>query len=707
MRIPIAANLESRNGAVTKGAKNLNCIVEIKGQDSAVRKRPGMSDFGLIRVGTAQMLTSWKGIKSVIGDYYNSGVTYSSGYTNSTTWNASDKTANVTLSGSNLVATSTAVGFSGVRSSLSISSGVWYFELTVTSGNYILAGFSNAAHTLDFTGGTGFTGYVLYDDSSLSVLNRFTGDTIYCGVAFSNTDVLGCTYDATNGIVMFAKNGVTFATTTVPAGTALFAYNATSAIATAVTANFAGAFTYTPAATSTSLVVTTTSLPFSSAFTNDSASTNRIMFKNAEFGWYADAAGTVTKIADVDYPGNMTPARLTVPGIVYLDTYFFVMDTSARIYNSGSDDPTSWTALGYTTAQNEPGAGVALGKTQNYVAAFKEYSVELFYDAANPVGSPLSPVESGFLKIGCASGTSVAQWNESLIWVSQSRQAGRGVHIITGIQNQKISTPDVERILNADDLATVHAYTMRLDGHDLYVLTLVTSNITLVYDLTSQHWGQWSTCTIGSSKSVSSITRSGTTATVTTSTAHGLSDGDPVKISGASQSDYNGIFAACYVSSTVFTIEVANSPTTPATGTILAYPYTETYFKETKYTNYGGKNLLLHESDGHVYNVSSSAYQDNAAPINVFTRTSRLDGGDLGKKKISRARVTADYVADTVKIRWSDDDSQTFTTYRDLDMSLPEPEVRRSKSFRRRSYELRHTGNNPLNMKTLELEVSK
>lgn len=70
---------------------------------------------------------------------------------------------------------------------------------------------------------------------------------------------------------------------------------------------------------------------------------------------------------------------------------------------------------------------------------------------------------------------------------------------------------------------------------------------------------------------VSSISRSGSTATVTTSAAHSLKAQDRVTISGADQSDYNGTITVLTVpSTTTFTYRVSNSPTTPATGTITA-----------------------------------------------------------------------------------------------------------------------------------------
>lgn len=395
--------------------------------------------------------------------------------------------------------------------------------------------------------------------------------------------------------------------------------------------------------------------------------------------------------------------KSTVPGIAYLDGYFFVMDTYGVIYNSDIDDPTSWKGLGYTTAQNETGAGVAISKSLNYVVAFKEWSTEFFYDAKNPIGSPLSPVDNGFTQVGCASGTSLTLCDGNLVWLSQVRQRGRSVHVMAGTEQQKISTPDVERILNADTLSTVYAYGLKVDGHPLYVLTLVYSNITLVYDFQSQTWAQWSSLTIGSSKSVASITRSGTTATVTTSAAHGIADGAAVKISGATQTDYNGYFQAAYISATSFSIQVANSPATPATGTILAYPYTESYFKFTKYADCNGANNLLHESIGDLYTMYSTVYQDALSPISVGDRTQKIDNGTEAVKTLNRMTVVGDIVDSNAMVRWSDDDYQTWVSYRTFSLNRINPQIRRLGSFRRRAFEFKHVANTALRIESFEL----
>lgn len=69
---------------------------------------------------------------------------------------------------------------------------------------------------------------------------------------------------------------------------------------------------------------------------------------------------------------------------------------------------------------------------------------------------------------------------------------------------------------------------------------------------------------------ISTITRSGTTATATTPTAHGLSTGTEVFVFGATQAAYNGAKTITVTSATQFTYNgVTGNPATPATGTIL------------------------------------------------------------------------------------------------------------------------------------------
>jgi len=70
-------------------------------------------------------------------------------------------------------------------------------------------------------------------------------------------------------------------------------------------------------------------------------------------------------------------------------------------------------------------------------------------------------------------------------------------------------------------------------------------------------------------ENVVTITRVTTTATVA-HTAHGMGSGSKVRIADAVQPEYNGIFTITNVVANAYDYTVSGSPTTPATGTILA-----------------------------------------------------------------------------------------------------------------------------------------
>ncbi len=71
---------------------------------------------------------------------------------------------------------------------------------------------------------------------------------------------------------------------------------------------------------------------------------------------------------------------------------------------------------------------------------------------------------------------------------------------------------------------------------------------------------------------VSSVTRSGQLVIVTTSALHNLEDGQYVTISGADQTDYNVLTKVIVLGDYTFAYAINTTPTTPATGTILATP---------------------------------------------------------------------------------------------------------------------------------------
>ena len=86
----------------------------------------------------------------------------------------------------------------------------------------------------------------------------------------------------------------------------------------------------------------------------------------------------------------------------------------------------------------------------------------------------------------------------------------------------------------------------------------------IIYDGT--RW--YRMATTSTAQTISTITRGGTgnlTATVTTASAHGLATGNRVSISGATESNYNGIYFVTVTSPTAFTYTMATAPSADAT----------------------------------------------------------------------------------------------------------------------------------------------
>lgn len=440
---------------------------------------------------------------------------------------------------------------------------------------------------------------------------------------------------------------------------------------------------------------------------------DKLMIKGTEAAYYYDtSSGALTQITDADYPA------VTVPGIVYLDGTFYVMDPDGTIWASAEDDPSSWASTDFITAEFEPDAGVALSKYLAYVVAFGQWTTEMFWDAGNATGSPLSPVQNNVLMVGCASAASVAQVESTIIWMAQRKgqgstfQKGRFVAMLQGQTYVKISTPDVDRILDNDDLELVYSTVVSVSGHQFYLLSLNTSAVTLAYDFGTKLWHTWSRNTANSPLTVSSLTQSSGVATAVTSTAHGLSDGDPVTILGANQSGYNMVLTPVnVVDTTTFTYLVASATVSPATGTITATTYTESIFDAVSASNLSNEQVIQ-DSTGNLYFLDPTLAWDGTLdflPINFRIRTPNIDNGNNERKYCSSVAANCDLTpsASTAMLRYSDDDYQTYSTYRRFDLSQVRNNLQRFGNYRRRAWEWRYTGGYVHRIQSLEAEIDQ
>ena len=401
---------------------------------------------------------------------------------------------------------------------------------------------------------------------------------------------------------------------------------------------------------------------------------------------------TVTQITDADYPSN------TTRGCAFLDGRFFVMNPAGEIYQSALENAASWSALEFIGTQIEPDQGVYLAKYNNYICAFKQYSTEFFYDAANATGSILSPVQNAAFKVGCASDSSVKEMAGTVVWMGQSKDGfGRGIFRLNGTSPEKISTPQIDKILNADSLATVYSWSANVGSHLLYAVTLVTTGVTLVYDFTTQLWSFFTyLASSGVTKTVTAVTAAG----VVTSAAHGYSDGDIVLIA-STNADFNGWHVVTDVTADTFQLQATG---TVFSGSGTSVKHTETYFPIIASTSANGKQYLQHATSGELYEFSQSVYVDPIGAIAARIRTPKMDEQTTKYKTMASAELIGDKISSKAVIRYSDDDYATYSVFRPVDLSATRSKIRRLGNFRRRAFEVLHVKDALLRLEAIEIE---
>jgi hypothetical protein len=446
--------------------------------------------------------------------------------------------------------------------------------------------------------------------------------------------------------------------------------------------------------------------------TNTGIATPLLVFKSAHQGYYFNAAlATLTRITDPDYPA------VTVSGLVFLDGVFYVMSPDGKIWGSAIEDPSNWTALNEIAIQNEPNGGVGIAKCGTYLVGFGQWSCEFFYDNANPSpGSALSANQALAYQVGCANGRSIVEMQGTNIWIGQTSTEGAKVYMFQGYAPTVISTPFIDRIIQNDPLTQVYAFATSHFGHPCYVMTLVSSGVTLVYDFTMQFWYTWTSALPTPAINLTALSvdplYTDSYARVTASTApnqHGINDGDPVVVSGTGLA-YDGYTSVNVVDA--FTLQYNIGGFAAPTGSGQVQGYSFGYYRavdghelgNTSIGSIGGSVFVQDPLNGQVYVVTYNTGSDYNNPVDFNVVTQRWDGGVMTDKFITRAGLVADMTSSFMQLRHTENDYQTWSLYRSVNMQSTWPFLSNMGKAHRTAYQIRHTAFTPQRVEAIELD---
>jgi hypothetical protein len=343
------------------------------------------------------------------------------------------------------------------------------------------------------------------------------------------------------------------------------------------------------------------------------------------------------------------PSNTLVPGVVSLDNYTFVGNDSNRIYNSNLGDPTTWDALNFIAFNQSNDDLIAIAKHLNYLVAFGQTSLSFFYDAGNATGSPLAIAQSYTSEIGCANGASVVSTDNTVVWIGTSKSGGFSVYVLDSVSPVKVSNPIIDKHLEIDTVQKVTSNIFKFRGHTLYVLNLLTTKKTLVYDLNEKSWYRWTQYAMNTNN-----------------------DTNP------------GTYSESYFRPSFFAGAQESNP-------LAYYSISENYY-------------VLDYDTATVYKFDPSIYQDDSQSIYCRTVTDLNDNGTTKRKFFGRLEIIGDKVAATMQVRHTGDDYNTWSNYRSVDLNASRSQVYLSGADRRRAWEFLCTDNVPLRLDGAEID---
>lgn len=207
--------------------------------------------------------------------------------------------------------------------------------------------------------------------------------------------------------------------------------------------------------------------------------------------WYYDTAvGVVTRIVDANFPGNA--AKTLAGSFAHMDGYAFIMDTTGALWNSTINTVTTWAALNFVTANAYPDKGIGCVRYKNQIMAFGSESIQFYYNAGLPVGSPLQRIDTATVRVGAINSDSIARISDTVFFVGSSDQGGCSVYKYDG-SVQRISYPEQDYLLLLAGPTNITATTLRIYGRSF--LLVVAGTTTLVYCVEDKRWHQWNTTT--------------------------------------------------------------------------------------------------------------------------------------------------------------------------------------------------------------------
>jgi hypothetical protein len=167
--------------------------------------------------------------------------------------------------------------------------------------------------------------------------------------------------------------------------------------------------------------------------------------------------------------------------------YFVVSEpNTGRFHVSGLYAGLNWDALDFATAESNSDNLKAVFEDHGECLLLGDFTTE-FWGSTGATdfafGRTGTPIEFGMV------GYTAAKVNNMVVFLARNRTGEVQVLALNGYSPQRVSTNDMERILNSySTLDGATAYSYMINGHSMYVLNV--GGYTWLYDMTTGCWSQ-------------------------------------------------------------------------------------------------------------------------------------------------------------------------------------------------------------------------
>lgn len=171
-----------------------------------------------------------------------------------------------------------------------------------------------------------------------------------------------------------------------------------------------------------------------------STNTTSVIFTDGTTLSQVSTAMALTVCADADLP---TP-HLPIP--VFFDGYLLLVKANTNdCYNSDLDLPLSWTPGNFISAEKNPDVLTGISTINDYFVLLGSESIEFFYDAGNPTGTPFARNDT-FIKLnGFYSG--LTKYGNSLVLISTPDSGTPDISILDNFTLKSVGNQAIRRRL--------------------------------------------------------------------------------------------------------------------------------------------------------------------------------------------------------------------------------------------------------------------